>query len=65
MISNHVSWLDSHVIFIFFNVAFTLDKGFENMPIMSGTAKCLDSIFVPRAGTDEERDAIIKTIGDR
>ena len=53
VISNHVSWLDSHVIFLFFNVAFTLDKGFETMPIMSGTAKCLDSIFVPRAGTDE------------
>jgi 1-acyl-sn-glycerol-3-phosphate acyltransferase len=46
IISNHVSWLDSHFIFLYYNVAFTLDKAFETMPIMNDTAKCLDSIFV-------------------
>ena len=65
IISNHVSWLDSHFIFLYYNVAFTLDKAFETMPIMNQTARCLDSIFVQKAGTDAQRDQIIKEIGDR
>ena len=32
---------------------------------MGSAAKCLDSIFIPRAGSDEERAQIIKQIGDR
>ena len=35
------------------------------MPLMGAAAKCLDSIFIPRAGSDEERKQIIKQIGDR
>ena len=55
VICNHVSWLDTHVLYKYYRLAFSLDIGFKRAPIMSNIANVIDSIYIPRGGTDDKR----------
>ena len=65
MVGNHVSWLDSMVTTKYYELAFTLKSEMRNFPLFGTLAKVVDSIFISRGGTDEDRDQIIKQLCDR
>jgi 1-acyl-sn-glycerol-3-phosphate acyltransferase len=65
IISNHVSWIDTQVLYQYFKLAFTLDIGFKKAPLMSNLGNVVDSIYVPRGGTEEKRLAALNAIKDR
>ena len=64
-ISNHVSWVDTMFLYQFYRLALTLDIGFQRAPLMGKMATLIDSIFLPRAQTEEKRAQAIQTIVDR
>ena len=37
-------------------MALSLDIGFKKVPLMSNIANVIDSIYIPRAGTEEKRN---------
>lgn len=45
--------------------AFTVDIGFKKVPLMGNLAEINDGIFIPRSGTDKQREKIMKIITDR
>ena len=65
IISNHVSWVDTQNIYQYHDVAFALDAGFINVPLMGKLGQMVDSIFIPRGGTEEKRLAALNAIKDR
>tara|TARA_B110000285_G_C15084382_1_gene595308 strand:+ start:547 stop:987 length:441 start_codon:yes stop_codon:yes gene_type:complete len=65
IVSNHVSWVDTQNIYQFHDVAFALDAGFVNVPLMGKLGAMVDSIFIPRGGTEEKRLAALNAIKDR
>jgi 1-acyl-sn-glycerol-3-phosphate acyltransferase len=56
MICNHVSWVDSQVLYKYFSVAFIISKEFKSIPIFSTLAKIIDSLFIERGSSKEKRD---------
>lgn len=46
-------------------MAFSLDIGFKKAPLMGNLGNVVDSIYLPRGGTDEKRAAALKAIEDR
>jgi hypothetical protein len=65
IICNHVSWSDTQCLYQYFKLAFTLDIGFKKAPLMSNLGNIVDSIYLPRGGTDEKRLAALNAIKDR
>ena len=65
IISNHVSWIDTQCLYQYFKLAFSLDIGFKKAPLMSNLGNVVDSIYLPRGGTDEKRMAALNAIKDR
>lgn len=65
IICNHVSWIDTQNLYQFFKLAFTLDIGFKNAPLMSNLGNIVDSIYLPRGGTEEKKLAALNMIKDR
>ena len=55
VVSNHVSLWDSQNITQYMLTAYTLDEMFLNAPLMGSLGAVLDSIFIPRGGTEEEK----------
>ena len=46
-------------------MAFSLDMEFKKMPLMSNIANVIDSIYIPRGGTEEKRNQVLALIKDR
>jgi hypothetical protein len=65
IISNHVSWVDTQCLYQYFKLAFSLDIGFKKAPLMGNLGNVVDSIYLPRGGTDEKRLAALNAIKDR
>ena len=65
IISNHVSWIDTQCLYKYFKLAFSLDMGFKKAPLMGNLGNVVDSIYLPRGGTDEKRMAALNAIKDR
>lgn len=65
IISNHVSWVDTQNLYQYYDLAFALDAGFINVPLMGKLGQMVDSIFIPRGGTEEKRLAALNAIKDR
>ena len=65
IICNHVSWIDTQCLYQYFQLAFTLDIGFKKAPLMANLGNVVDSIYLPRGGTEEKRMAALNAIKDR
>ena len=50
-----MSWLDTHCLYKYYQLAFSLDISYKRTPIMSNIANVIDSIYIPRGGTEEKR----------
>jgi hypothetical protein len=53
------------MLYKYFRMAFTLDIGFKKAPLMSNLGNVVDSIYLPRGGTEEKRQAALNSIKDR
>jgi len=65
LISNHVSWLDTQILYKYYQVAFTLDVGFKRAPLMGNLGNIVDSIYLPRGTDDTKRAQALEAIKDR
>lgn len=55
LICNHVSWLDCVILIKTIRPAFSPDAAFKNVPLLGTFINCLDSIYIPRGGTAENK----------
>ena len=55
LVCNHVSWLDCIILIKTIRPAFAPDAGFKNVPLLGTFIDCLDSIYIPRGGSDENK----------
>ena len=62
MICNHVSWLDTQILLKYFNLSFTLAKPFKKVPLFGTLAQTIDTIFIERGGSAEDRHRTIEII---
>ncbi len=46
-------------------MALSLDIEFKKVPLMSNIANVIDSIYIPRGGTEEKRNQVLALIKDR
>lgn len=53
IVSNHCSWLDAVVLLKSLAPAFTPSVEFKNAPLLSTFIDAIDSIYIPRGGSDE------------
>ena len=65
IVSNHVSWLDVVVLITNFRPSFAPAKDFEHVPLLGTLCKALDSIFIPRGGSEEKKAQALNAIRDR
>lgn len=55
LVCNHVSWFDCVILIKTIRPAFSPDAAFKNVPLLGTFIDCLDSIYIPRGGTDESK----------
>ena len=66
IICNHTGWLEIHAL-----IASPIQPGFtpriemRDMPIMNKLTEGLQSLYISRGGSQEERDKIVETIIER
>lgn len=65
IVSNHVSWLDTVILIKNVKPAFAPSSEFKNVPILSTLIDCIDSIYIPRGGSEEARAKALSAIRDR
>ena len=65
IVSNHVSWLDPVVMIRNVAPAFAAFEEFRSVPLLGKMIDSLDSIYIPRGGSEEKRALILKAIGNR
>lgn len=65
IVSNHVSWLDCVILIKSVRPAFAVAAEFEKVPLLGHFSFCLDSIFIPRGGSDENKKLVLQKIKDR
>jgi len=65
IVSNHVSWLDTVVLIKNVKPAFAPSSEFRNVPILSTLIDSIDSIYIPRGGSEEARNKALTAIKDR
>ena len=65
LVCNHVSYMDATVMIKEIRPALAPSAEFKNAPLVGTLIKVLDSIFIPRGGSEEKRAAALATIGDR
>ncbi len=53
IVCNHISWLDVHVLCKHILPAFAPSAEFKGMPILGSLIDFLDSIYIPRGGSEE------------
>ena len=64
-VSNHVSWLDPIIMIKCVRPAFSPEAGFKNIPLFNTLIDCLDSIYIPRGGTDASKARALEEIRTR
>ena len=65
IVSNHVSWIDPVVLIKTIYPAFAPSSEFRNFPILNRLIDSLDSIYIPRGGSAENKAKALKAIGYR
>lgn len=65
IVSNHVSWLDTVILIKNVKPAFAPSSEFRNVPILSTLIDSIDSIYIPRGGSEEVRAKALGAIRDR
>ena len=65
IVSNHVSWIDPVVLIKNVYPAFSPSSEFRNVPILCKLINTLDSIYIPRGGSTENKAKALQAIGDR
>ena len=65
MVCNHVSWLDCIILIKAVRPAFSPGAEFKKVPLLGTFIDCLDSIYIPRGGTDESKKLALEKIMDR
>ena len=53
IVCNHVSWLDPVVLIKNVRPAFAPSSEFKTVPVLSTLIDCIDSIYIPRGGSEE------------
>lgn len=65
IVCNHVSWLDPVVLIKNVRPAFAPSSEFRNVPLLSTLIDCIDSIYIPRGGSEEKKAQALAAIRDR
>jgi 1-acyl-sn-glycerol-3-phosphate acyltransferase len=65
IVCNHVSWLDPVVLIKEIKPAFSASAEFKNLPLLATLIDTLDSIYIPRGGSEEKRAHALSAIRDR
>lgn len=65
IVSNHVSWLDPVVLIKNIRPAFSPSDEFRGVPLLGKLIDVIDSIYIPRGGSDESRAKALMKIRDR
>ena len=65
IISNHTSVLDPVVYLKLMQPAFAASIEFKKMPLFNTLMNALDTIYIPRGGTEEERKKVLEIILER
>ena len=65
IVCNHVSWLDAVVLIKNIRPAFAPSQEFSNVPLLSTLINSIDSIYIPRGGTEEKKAKALMAIRDR
>ena len=62
IISNHTSQLDPVIQLKLIQPAFCADIGFKKMPLFNTLMNAIDTIYIPRGGSDEARKKVLEVI---
>ena len=65
IVSNHTSWLDPVVYTRTMRPAFAPSAEFENVPLVGTLSTSIDSIFIPRGGSEEKKAKALLHIRER
>lgn len=65
IVSNHTSWFDPIVLIKLIRPAFAPTLGLKDVPLLNTLMDCLDSIYIPRGGSDEKRNEALNAIRER
>lgn len=65
IVCNHISWLDPVVLIKEIRPAFAPSAEFRNVPLLGSLIDAIDSIYIPRGGSEEKKAAALAAIRDR
>lgn len=65
LVSNHTSWLDNVALIKTIRPAFSPSAEFRNLPLLSNLIDALDSIYIPRGGSEEKKAKALAAIKQR
>tara|TARA_B110000285_G_C14669833_1_gene399828 strand:- start:271 stop:519 length:249 start_codon:yes stop_codon:yes gene_type:complete len=65
IVSNHVSYLDPVVALVHLRPALAPAKDFEHVPLVGTLCNVVDSIFIPRGGSEEKKELALAAIRER
>ena len=62
IVCNHVSWLDPIILIKNIMPAFAPTSGLKDVPLLRTLIDCLDSIYIPRGGSEENKAQVLHDI---
>jgi 1-acyl-sn-glycerol-3-phosphate acyltransferase len=65
IVSNHVSWLDPVVLLKNLMPAFAPSSEFRGVPLLGTLMDVIDSIYIPRGGSEENKAKALQAIRER
>lgn len=65
IISNHITWLDPVVFIKTMRPAFSPSAEFRHLPLVANLIDALDSIYIPRGGSEEKKAKALASIRER
>ena len=65
IISNHTTWLDPVVFIKTLRPAFSPSAEFRHLPLVGNLIDALDSIYIPRGGSEEKKAKALASIRER
>lgn len=65
IVSNHVSWLDSAILIRHFSPSLTPTKGLKKVPLVGTILHCINSVWIPRGKSEEDKQKALDAIVDR
>ena len=65
IISNHTTWLDPVVFIKTLRPAFSPSAEFRHLPLLGNVIDALDSIYIPRGGSEEKKAKALASIRER